>query len=43
MPDLALFLIGVLVTIVVGVAVGLLGLSDLSDDPDSSPEAEPKR
>jgi hypothetical protein len=32
MPDLALFLIGLLVTIVVAVAVGLLGLSDLSDD-----------
>lgn len=32
MPDLALFVIGLIVTIMVGVAVGLLGLSDLSDD-----------
>ena len=31
MPDLALFVIGVLVTIVVGFAVGLIGLSDLDE------------
>jgi hypothetical protein len=31
MPDLALFVIGVLVTAVVAVAVGMLGLSDLPD------------
>jgi hypothetical protein len=31
MPDLALFVIGVLVTAVVIVAVGMVGLSDLAD------------
>jgi hypothetical protein len=31
MPDLALFVIGLLVTVVVAVAVGLLGLSDFPD------------
>jgi hypothetical protein len=31
MPDLALFVIGVLVTAVVIVAVGMVGWSDLSD------------
>ena len=35
MPDLVLFAIGLLVTIFVAFAVGMLGLSDLSDEGDS--------
>ena len=38
MPDLALFVIGVLVTIVVAFAVGLIGLSDLDDEEGAPPE-----
>jgi len=35
MPDLALFVIGLLVTIFVAFAVGMVGLSDSSDEGDS--------
>ena len=38
MPDLALFVIGVLVTVVVAIAVGLVGfLPEVERDPPPSP------
>ena len=43
MPDLALFVIGVLVTVVVSIAVGLIGfLPEIEEDPPHSPARTPE-